>query len=113
MSLLDETTDSNSPERRLQRLLDALTALETGQDPAYTPAGATLYAELATGQPGPAAPAWPLTTVSLAAVLTESDGNGLHLTGADAQAALQAAPRVGPFVESGISYLVVALPDPP
>jgi hypothetical protein len=113
MSLLDEKTDSNSPERRLQRLLDALTALQTGQDPAYTPPGATLYAEIATGQPGPAAPAWPLTTVSLADVLTESDGNGLHLTGADAQAALQAAPRVAPFVEHGVSYLVVATPDPP
>ena len=80
--------------------------------PAYTPPGATLYAEIATGQPGPAAPAWPLTTVSLADVLTESDGNGLHLTGADAQAALHAAPRVAPFVEHGVSYLVVAHPNP-
>jgi hypothetical protein len=111
MSLLDETTDANSPERRLRRILDALTPLQTGHDPTYTPAGAMLHAEPAIGQPSPNAPAWPLKTVSLAAVA--QDPNGLHLTGADAQAALQAAPGVGPFVENGVTYLAIAVPDPP
>jgi hypothetical protein len=111
MSLLDETSDSNSPERRLQRILAALTALQTGHDAVYTPAGATLHAEVGTGDPNPNALPWPVAGVSLAAAA--QDPNGLHLTGADAQAVLQAAPGVGPFVEQGIPYLAIAVPDPP
>jgi hypothetical protein len=111
MSLLDETTDANSPERRLRRILDALTALQTGHDAVYTPAGATLHAELARGEPNPNAVSWPLQAISLAAAAQAT--TGLHLTGADAQAVLQAAPGVGSFVENGVSYLAIAVPDPP
>lgn len=111
MSILDENTPNDSPERRLQRVLAAINALRTGKDAGYTPAGATLHAEVAPGDPAPGAPAWPLAQVALAAAAQES--SGLHLTGADAQAALQTAPRVTPFVENGITYQVIAVPDSP
>lgn len=80
-------------------------------DAIYTPTGATLHVEVAPRPPVDTAPAWPLAQIALAGTLKESDG--LHLTGEDAEAALQTAPGVAPFVENGISYLVIAVPDPP
>src|SRR6188508_1837062 len=60
MSLLDDNPSSDSPERRLQRVLGAIDDLRTGKDAVYTPAGATLHVEVAPGDPAPDAPAWPL-----------------------------------------------------
>lgn len=111
LSIIEDTNDTNSPEGRLLRVLNAINVLRTGKDAIYTPAGATIYAETPRGQTLPAAPAWPLAQISLAAVVQESAG--LHLTGADAQAALQAAPGVTAFIENGASYLVIAVPDSP
>jgi hypothetical protein len=111
LSIIEDTSDGNSPEGRMLRLINAINALRTGKDQIYTPAGATVYAETPRGQTMPAATAWPLAQVSLAAVVLDSEG--LHLTGADAQAALQAAPGVTPFIENGVSYLVIAVPDSP
>jgi hypothetical protein len=111
MSILEETANGDSPEQRLQRVLEVINALRTSKDAIYTPTGATLHVEVAPRPPADTPPIWPLAQIALADALKESDG--LHLTGADAQAALQTAPGVEPFVENEISYLVIAVPDPP
>jgi hypothetical protein len=116
MSIMDDKSDSNSPEARLRRLLAALDALSTGQDPVYQPAGVTLFAESTPNVPaGTTAPAWPISSAVLAQVAqtTLTNGAGQHLTGPDAQQAVRLIHGTTTFMENGILYRVLLVPDAP
>lgn len=116
MSIMDDKTDSNSPEARLRRLLSALDALSTGQDPVYQPAGVTLFVEATRDVPATApVPAWPIAAAVLAQVAqtTTTSGEGLHLIGPDAQQAVRLIHGTTTFTENGTLYRVLIVPDQP
>jgi hypothetical protein len=116
---MSSVNDSNDGAvARLRRVSDAIDALHRSADAAYVPPAVLLYSQHEAAPAGsgvdPAIP-WPMADVSLEAAYqaTWQSGNGLRLTGPNAQAALQTAAQPLPFTQNNQRYLVVAVPTLP